>query len=179
MRYAVFFRNIMLGRAGSPSRTQLLDALEAAGAVRAVSFQAHGNAAFDATDATAAKRILAATRERLRACCGWDDVACVRGMRALARQVASTPFAGISLEDVHERCVTFLPKRTASMPALPIHGARGDFEILAATADAVYSVTRLVGGRPGNVTGHLQRLLGMPLTTRNWNTVERLLERHG
>ena len=39
----------------------------------------------------------------------------------------------------------------------------------------IFSVTRLVGGRPGTMGGVLERALGRALTTRNWNTIERIV----
>lgn len=179
MRFAAFFRNLNLGRAGSPDRAGLVAALVEAGASEVASFRAHGNAAFSATGIGTARRIAATAGARLHATCGWDEPVFVRSMKYLGTLVAAEPFAEAPPGDIHERCVTFLPVHTGTLPPLPIAGPRGDFEVFAVRGGEAFGVTRLVGGRPGNVTGHLERLLGTRLTTRNWNTVALLVQRHG
>jgi uncharacterized protein (DUF1697 family) len=179
MRFAAFFRTLTLGRAGSPDRAGLVAALAAAGASEVAAFRAHGNAAFSAGGIGAARRIADAAGAHLRATCGWDQPVFVRSMEYLEKLVAAEPFAEAPPGAIHERCVTFLPGRTGTLPPLPIAGARGDFEVFAVRGGEAFSVTRLVGGRPGNVTGHLERLLGTRLTSRNWNTVALLVQRHG
>lgn len=178
MRFAAFFRNLNLGRAGSPTRTQFVDALEAAGARAVVSVLSHGNAAFSATNARQAGALAQAACERLRKACGWTGAVHVRSVDYLARLIDAAPFAVAPVDGVHERCVTFLAPGTA-LPPLPLTSTRQDLAIFHANASEAFSITRLVGGRPGNVNGLLERLLRAPLTTRNWNTVVRVIERHG
>lgn len=178
MRFAAFFRNLNLGRAGSPTRSQFVEALEAAGARKVVSVLSHGNAAFDAADAPRAGALAQAACARLRGACGWSGTVHVRSVDYLARLIDAAPFAGSPVDGVHERCVTFLPAG-ATLPALPLASARNDLAVCHASAGEAFSITRLVNGRPGNVNGLLERLLCTPLTTRNWNTVVRVVERHG
>ena len=45
-------------------------------------------------------------------------------------------------------------------------------------ADAVFSVVRVVGRSPGSPNAFLEKLLGLPATTRVWNTVVRLVDKH-
>lgn len=177
MRYAAFFRNLLLGRAGHPTRAQFIAALDAAGAREVVSLQAHGNAAFSAGSARQAAAIAGAACEDLRLRCGWRGTAHVRSMARLAELIDQQPFAAVSADGIHERCVTFLPAVPKPAPSLPIVGTRGDLEIFRFDGAEAFSVTRLVGSRPGNVNALLERLLQTPLTTRNWNTVVRVVER--
>ena len=48
MRFAAFFRNLNLGRPGSPDRAQFIRSMEEAGARAVASVLSHGNAAFSA-----------------------------------------------------------------------------------------------------------------------------------
>lgn len=179
MRFAAFFRNLNLGRTGHPTTAQFTAALEAAGARDAVSVLSHGNAAFSAPGARQATLIAQAACIHMQHTCGWNGAVHVRSIRQLARLIAAEPFATAPADGIHERCVTFLPANTAGLPALPLCSARRDLEIFRIEGGEAFSVTRLVGGRPGNVNGLLERLLRAPLTSRNWNTVMRVVERHG
>lgn len=177
MRYAAFFRNLLLGRSGHPTRAQFIAALEAAGAREVVSLQAHGNAAFSAGSARQAATVARTACEDLHIRCGWQGTAHVRSMARLAELIDRQPFAAVPTDGIHERCVTFLPAAPSPAPALPIVGRRGDLQVFRFDGAEAFSVTRLVGGRPGNVNALLERLLQAPLTTRNWNTVVRVVER--
>jgi hypothetical protein len=42
----------------------------------------------------------------------------------------------------------------------------------------VMSVTRLVEGRGGNVNRMIEKALSCAATTRNWNTIERIVKLH-
>ncbi|MFC5743808.1 DUF1697 domain-containing protein [Dyella tabacisoli] len=177
MRFAAFFRNVNFGHVGSPIKAQFIAAFEAVGAQDMSSFLTHGNASFSASNAAEAISLADAAREQLRRVCGWDGVAYTRSITYLAKRVASDPFVGAPQDDINDCCVTFLPDRLSEMPVTPIVVPRRDMEVFDVRAGEAFSVTRLVGGRVGNVNGLLERLLKAPLTTRNWNTVVRLVER--
>jgi uncharacterized protein (DUF1697 family) len=178
MRFAAFFRNLNLGRPGSPDRAQFVAAMEAAGAREVVSVLSHGNAAFNAGNQTQAVRLMTAACGHLHEACGWNGTVHVRSFGHLARLIEAAPFAAAPVDDVHERCVTFLPAHVA-LTALPLASARRDLEVFRASPTEAFSITRLVDGRPGGVNALLERLVKAPLTTRNWNTVVRVVERHG
>lgn len=177
MRFAAFFRNVNFGHAGSPDKAQFIAAFDAAGAKHADSFLTHGNASFSAASAGEARTLVDEVCQRLRQVCAWDGVAHTRSMAYLAGRVAADPFMAAPQDDINERCVTFLPDHFEGMPDTPIVVPRRDLEVFAFQASEAYSVTRLVNGRPGNINGLLERLLKTPLTTRNWNTVVRLVQR--
>lgn len=177
MHFAAFFRNLNLGRPGSPSKTQLIAAFETAGATEVASVLSHGNVVFSAPGLRQARTIAGAASAQLRIACGLDEPVFVRSQKSLAELVASEPFAAAPDDDVHERCVTFLPPGITQRLATPIVTARRDAEIFHFRQDEVFSVTRLIGGRPGPVNALLERALRTRLTTRSWNTVIRLAER--
>jgi len=53
--------------------------------------------------------------------------------------------------DVNERCVTFLSDGRNWSDELPLSSPRGDVTLFAVSGAAVFSVTRLVGDRPGTL----------------------------
>ncbi|HEY0232789.1 MAG TPA: DUF1697 domain-containing protein [Dokdonella sp.] len=176
MRLAAFFRNLNLGRAGSPTKAQLVAAFEAAGAHDVLSVHAHGNVAFSAAGVRTGRAIAAAASEQLRLLCGLDEPVFVRSVNYLAGLIAARPFASAPADDIHEQCVTFLPHAIAALTELPIVSARRDAEIFAFVPGEAFSVTRLVSGRPGAVNALLERRLRTRLTSRSWTTVERMAQ---
>ena len=178
-RYAAFFRNVNLGRPGKPTRAQFIEAFESAGGKEVASFQAHGNAVFQASGAREAARITDAARAGLRKACGLEEAIQLRALRHLAALVREDPFAGAPRDDIYAQCVTFIPAMRRAWPEGPIIAPRREVEVLARAGGEVFSVIREVNGRPGNVNALLERLLGVPVTTRAWSTVQRLVRTHG
>jgi len=100
----------------------------------------------------------------------------VRSLEALRSSVATSPFASAPIPDPHERCVSFCDCDLTPLE-LPITTTRGDALTFASTPGEAYSVTRMIDGRAGNPGKTLEALLDAPVTTRNWNTVERIVAR--
>ena len=172
--HVAFHRNVTHGRNGI-TRDGLIAAYRDAGAVAADTFLASGNVAFGADDAEAvAGRVRALLRERV----GFDEPAFVRSLAHLAALVEADPFAGRDAADVFERFVTFFPTPPTGLPALPITTPRGDMVVFRVEGAEAFGETRLVDGRPGAATAPFERMTGGPVTSRNWNTVCRLVARY-
>lgn len=81
------------------------------------------------------------------------------------------------------RCViseleaTFTENSVATLK-LPIISPRQDAYIFASEGTDLFSVTRLIDGRGGNVNRVIEKSLLCAATTRNWNTIERIVKLH-
>lgn len=175
MRFAIFFRNLNFGHAGSPTRTQFLQALDEGGAREAVSILSHGTAVFSSATDEQASSVVVSACSRLQTLCGWQDAVHIRRIADLARLVASEPFSTGPQDEIYERCVTFLPLGAGEALSVPIISTRRDIEVFGVLPDIALGVVRLVNGRPGNINALLERLTAARLTTRNWNTVARVV----
>jgi uncharacterized protein (DUF1697 family) len=178
MKYAVFFRNVNLGRPHCPSRVQLEQAFEAAGAQAAASFLTNGTLVFSPSPGVRPRKLLAAAYRLLQRECGLREPAFLRSLPDLAGLVAQDPFAAIDPGSVYERCVSFLHPDMAVPLTLPPPPRRGDVELLRFTDAEALSISRKVGNTPGSPNALLEKLFGLPATTRSWNTVLRLVEKH-
>jgi len=167
-RSVAFVRNVMVGRGGL-TRDVLVGIFADAGADRPVSHLATGNVSFgDTGDATD----LGEHVERaIASVIGRHEPVFIRTIDDLRRRIEDDPFRSPPFDDVHERCVSFTRAPVGGLE-LPMGTTRGDAVAFAARDGGIYSVTRLVGGRPGTMGKVLERALGQPVTTRNWNTVE-------
>jgi uncharacterized protein (DUF1697 family) len=115
----------------------------------------------------------------MRDLCGLREPAFVRSVDELAALVAAEPFADALVEGESFRCVSFLGGHREPLPALPFTTPRGDIEFLSATGAEVFSIAHVVGRSAGSPNAWLERTLRAQATTRNWRTVERLVDRFG
>jgi uncharacterized protein (DUF1697 family) len=178
MKHAAFFRNTNLGRPKSPNRTQFEGAFLDAGAACAQSFLTNGTLVFEASKERA-DTIAELARKHLHDVCGLVEPVFVRSVPQLATLVASEPFGAFDLSNVYECCATFLASRSAPKVTVPQQSTRGDVEIIGTRGDVVFSFSRKFGASPGSPNALLEKLLAAKTTTRNWNTIVRLVAKHG
>ena len=176
MKYVAFMRNVMIGRRGL-ERSLLIDAFERHGAKTANSFLATGNVVFEA-DAKTAAAIVARVSKVLLTKINLTEPMFIRSMDTLITLNESNPFGAAPSEDVYERCVTFLQEGALRIETLPFQSVRSDFVAFLGTTTEVFSITRLINGRPGQVGKWIEEQVGKPVTTRNWNTVERIIKNY-
>ncbi len=173
-RYAVFIRNVMVGRQGL-TQIELLRAFTAAGALEPVSHLSTGNVSCDLREPVALFR--ARVEAALAAILKRSEPVFVRPLAALRAQAARDPFAEAPKDRIHERCVLFTGAQVTAL-AVPLETARGDAVVFAVDGPDVFAITRLVGGRPGSPGRLVEKALGRPLTTRNWNTILHILAKN-
>lgn len=179
MKHVVFFRNVNLGRPNCPSKTQLEDAFISVGADTATSFQTNGTLVFSAPGRGSGANLVKSACLKLSAVCGLKEPAMVRSMKELCALVETAPFSGIELANVYECCASFLAPKRVELPVAPFESNRGDVEILSLNRSIALSLSRKFGASPGSPNAFLERTLKIPVTTRNWNTVIRLVGKHG
>lgn len=178
MQHVAFFRNLNLGRTNCPTRIQLEQAFLDAGAHTAASFLTNGTLVFETGPKAKPDALLRKAAKHLQAVCGLEEPGFVRSVPYLAELVASAPFAKADTSRVYECCVTFLHADAQAPGPLPIQSKRQDLELLACTDREVFSLSYKVGSSPGSPNAFLEKLLALPATTRNWNTVSRLVTKY-
>lgn len=176
MMYFAFLRNVMIGRKGITA-AGLVRNFEEHGAAGARSFISTGNLVFwyEGDDL---ERLAADVSAAIRRETGNEVAVFIRSRDYLLQLDGQNLFAGASwpAEEIFERLVTFLPKGVSFNVDLPFYSRRQDIEIFAAAAGELFSVNRLVEGRTSTAGTVIEKLAGAPVTTRNWNTIERLLQ---
>ena len=178
MRYAVFFRNLNLGRPRCPTRVQLETAFLEAGAIRAESFLTNGTLAFEAGSPRSAKRIVAVASRSMAASCGLEEPGFLRDIPYLAELVDAAPFESIDPRTVYDCYITFV-HRDAVLPGdLPLVSPRGDVQVIRLTGTEALCVAHKFGKSPGSPNAFIEKALALPSTTRAWNTVVRLVRRY-
>jgi hypothetical protein len=180
--YALFYRNLNLGHAGSPDRRGLEQALLDAGASAARSFQTNGTVLLTADDP---QRSVMGAAHSLRAGWGYDDAAFVVPLAALQATAATGPLGGVLPDETYRETVTFCEALGADTPtfawpyALPWTSAHGDVDLLHTGEGMALGRIRRRGTGVGNPTKEIERELGIRVTTRTFGTIQRLLKAAG
>ena len=179
MRFAAFFRNLNLGRPRCPTREQLESAFLEAGASAAASFLTNGTIAFEATGSRAASKIAARACASMASACGLEEPAFLREMAYLQELVAARSVRG-SRSQRRVRLLRHLSAQGCDRPdaGLPRESPRGDVAIVRLTGAEALCIARQQGKSPGSPNAFLEKALGLPATTRAWNTVVRLVDKH-
>jgi uncharacterized protein (DUF1697 family) len=106
---------------------------------------------------------------------GLDVTVLVRTPAQLAKVVAANPLVqgGVDPTKLH---VTFLASKPARAQVDALNGRRYAPDEFAVVGDTVYLLCPNGYGRTKINNGYFERTLGMAATTRNWKTVNQLLE---
>jgi Protein of unknown function (DUF1697) len=161
-----FFRNLNLGqrRSHSPTRPELLDAFERAGATSATNFQVNGTIIFEsgADPQALADDVV----DRLTPVCGYDDAVLVRPVPwILDLELDTGPQAEVSFFDGPDPFPETLPWEVP------------DAGLTVVRADARHAVSLNDLERTSGATWTLERRLGMKVTSRGVPTMVRLQAR--
>ena len=178
-KHVAFFRNLNLGRPNCPTKVQFEEAFAAAGAVSASSFLTNGTMVFTTRSGSQSQRVFNGACEILRRTCGLKEPGYIRTIDYLTQLIALDPFVEIESNSVHTCCASFLHATNGlSALQLPLESKRRDVKVLQLTHSEAFSVSIKVGNTPGSPNAFLEKLLGLPVTTRSWNTVVRLVQKH-
>lgn len=168
MNSVAFFRNLNLGHPGSPTGAELVEAFGGPGVARC--FQSNGTVLFEAVDPgqATAQAIL-----QLRAA-GFRHPVIARPLEQVRRAVAETPPVDPT-EGTYRSMVSFYDVHEVPHVQLPYRSANGLVEIRTLGPAFAHSVCWKPRRTAGNVTGSLEQLLSVPVTTRTVATLQRLV----
>ena len=175
-RYAAFLRGINVGGRRAFAMAAVREAFAAAGCQRVSTVLATGNVVFDydadSGDGQLADLIGAALLTRF----GLGIRLALRPVEALRRLVEAEPFGGAAVTPETRLYLTLLDEAPTAPPTLPYAFTRCTGTIVACRESDVCSIIHLTpqGGTP-EMMAELEKLFGPNITTRNWNTVTRIL----
>ena len=178
MKFVAFVRNVNLGQPGSPTRAQLESAFLLAGAGEAASFMSNGTLAFSVSRSRLAQGTARRACEILSDVCGLKEPVFVQSLVHLAQLAAEKPFADFDTSAISERCMSFFEPRAMAKLKAPLESERKDCLVFRIGEGEALSITRTIGGKAGYPNLVLEKALGLPVTTRSWTTILRLVARH-
>jgi len=135
-----------------------------------------GNVVFDAQEASKST-LVKQIEEALTKAFGYEIPVILRAVREIQEMVDSNPFEKVKVTPDTRLYVTFLSEKPRSSIRIPYESPERDLKILTIQDGAVFHVVTLETGR--GTTGAmaaLEKLFGKRVTTRNWNTVIKMLK---
>jgi uncharacterized protein (DUF1697 family) len=175
-RYVAFLRAINVAGHGLIKMSDLRDAFATSGASAVKTYIQSGNVVFDAARETA-PLVFKRVHTRLRAMLGEEPVVMYRQARALERVLLLDPFKDVRAESGVKIYVTFLLHKPKAMPTPPVVWHKERIEALAIEGLDLFVVSRpLEDGRYGFPNLPVEKTLGVPATSRNWNTLRRVVD---
>jgi len=177
MRYAAFLRGINVGGHKPIKMTELKKAFENAGFTEVRTILASGNVVFTSEQSNQ-NSLRHFIESELQKALGKDFAVILRSMDELKRLYLFNPFKDIEITPSIRLYVTFLAEKTAPRSiALPYTSLQNEFTILYSTTREVFSVLDLsIGKGTPEIMNLLEKEFGQDITTRNWNTILKVLK---
>ncbi len=168
-RYVAFLRGVNVGGHGAVKMEDLRQVFQSLGFTECRTVLASGNVLF-ASRPTDPGRL----EKKISQALGGSVM--VRPVSDLRKLAASSPFEKIPVTPQTRFSVTFKTRDARSDLAIPYESPEKDFWIVRVTPGEILSALVLSPGRgTSEAMAFLEREFGSQITTRNWNTVERIL----
>jgi uncharacterized protein (DUF1697 family) len=175
IQYVAFLRGINVGGV-TVKMDKLKKVFEAIGFSNVKTLLASGNVLFSAPSASQSA-LVKKIEAKLDTAFGRAIGVLVRKIEELRRLAEANPFAGIKVTPQTRLYVTFLSEKTTSSLKIPYISSDKNFKIIRATENEVYSVATLSpNSRTVDLMSILEKEFGRKVTTRNWNTIEKVLK---
>lgn len=179
MDFIALLRGINVGGNKKVPMADAKKVFEGLGFTEVRTFLASGNIRFKVAKGRPTLEELTATLEAaLKKKFGFEIPVLLRSLDSIQSLVKENPFKGIPVTPETRLYVTFIEGKPLVELKLPYETPEKDFKILCKTKDgAVCSVLTLLRGR-GSVDAMtiLEKTYGKKITTRNWNTVLKLIK---
>lgn len=175
-RYVALLRGINVGGNKKVPMADLKKMLEKMGYTNVKTLLNSGNAMFDA-DETSAKRLRDAIESGIEKTFGFGAHTIIRSIGEIEQLIKANPFKGIKVTPATRLYVTFLTDKPTSTLKIPYQSADKLYRILSVDDSCICSVLTVTDTK--NTTDAmkiLEKEYGKNLTTRNWNTVEKMVQ---
>jgi len=174
--HVAFLRGINVGGNRLIKMADLKKAFESLGLGSVQTLIASGNVAFAAKD-TNSDVLTHKIQDKLKKAFGHDIPVILRTADQLRKMAAANPFKSVNVNPATRFYVTFLAESTKARLKIPYESPKKDFRILKTTNVEIFS---LVDASKGSGTlesmAFIEKEFGKNVTTRNWNTINRMLE---
>jgi len=176
IRYVAFLRAINVAGQKLIKMDELARIFTAAGFKNARTYIQSGNVIFDATSANTValrKKIERALQDVL----GYEVTVILMPLAVIEEIVKRNPFKKIKTDGETVPFVVFLAEEPQRTPKLPLISITENLDVFAVRDRVAFVVARRKkNGGGGFPNKFVEKELGVPGTTRNWNTVNKILK---
>jgi uncharacterized protein (DUF1697 family) len=176
IEYVAFLRGINVGGNKLIKMADLRQVFERSRFKNVRTYIQSGNVIF-ATEETDAPALTKKIEKKIYQALGHEVTVILRTVAELKECVKGDPFRSVESEEDVMRFVTFMAAEPVSQPRLPLLIAKENAEILAIiNRAAFFACRRKKNGMFGFPNSFFEKELGVAATTRNWRTVNKILE---
>ena len=175
--YAAFLRGINVGGNNLIKMEDLKKLFESLGFKNVKTLLASGNVKFEA-EKEKPSVLAGIIEEKLEKTYGGNISVTIRSIDDIKKIVDAEPFKKITVTPQTRLYVTFLPEKAKSSLKIPYSSQDNNFNIMQTTGNELFSVLTLSQDTNTiNLMNILDKEFGKKVTTRNWNTIEKLLKK--
>jgi uncharacterized protein (DUF1697 family) len=175
-KHIAFLRGINVGGHKPVRMDELRRAFEALGFQSVKTILASGNVLFDAPKASP-RSLVKAIEAKLETALGHPISLLLRSVGEIQKLADARPFRDIQVTPQTRLYVTFLTEKPKSELKIPYESPDESFTILRVSSSEVCSVLTLSPkGQTTGMMGFVEKTFGCNITTRNWNTITKILE---
>ena len=174
-RYVAFLRAINVAGQKLIKMQELARIFAAAGFKNVQTYIQSGNVIFDSKSTNSAA--LSKKIERtLQQALGYEVTIILRTLAELEALVKRSPFKKIKTGEEVGLFVVFLSHQPEATPKLPLISIKENLEVFEIKDGAAFVVARrMPNGRSGSPNAFAEKEFGVVGTTRNWNTVNKIV----
>jgi uncharacterized protein (DUF1697 family) len=174
MKYIAFLRGINVGGNTLIKMDALRNSFEALGFENVKTLLASGNVVFETT-ITDVNALTKKIEEKLKDTFGFPITVMLRSREEVAGLINANPFKNIEVTANTRQHVTFLSEQQKTHLKIPYESAEDGFNILYFSGKEVCSTVEVssTGGTP-ELMKMLEQEFGKKVTTRTWNTVNKV-----
>jgi uncharacterized protein (DUF1697 family)/GNAT superfamily N-acetyltransferase len=174
-RYVAFLRGINVGGKKIIKMEELNKIFTSAGFLKVRTLIQSGNVIFNSTSGQIAK-LNKEIADLIRKNLGFDVEVFVKSLQELKEIFLSDPFAERKSTGRSKLYLSLLSSPPSKKPYLPFFSEKKDVEIFRIDHDMAFIITHEINGRYGFPNNFFEETLGVTATTRNWNTIEKLVK---
>ncbi len=176
VKYVALLRGINVGGHKKIKMADLQDTFASLGFQNVKTLLASGNVLFQASE-TSTDALARRIEEQIETSLGFSVGVILRTIEQIQQIADSQPFKGISVTPDTRFYVSFLAEKAKHRLKIPYESPGSDFRILRVSDGEVFSVLTLnSNSRSVDAMSILEKEFGRKITTRNWNTVSKILD---
>ncbi|UJH91717.1 DUF1697 domain-containing protein [Antarcticibacterium sp. 1MA-6-2] len=174
--YIAFLRGINVGGHHKIAMAELKKELEGIGMKNVHTLLNSGNVIFY-SESVGVEKLEEKITEHLKTTYGFAVPVIITTAEEIRKLYTFAPFQDIAITKDIRLYVSFLKKNRDPLPDLPWTTPDESFSIINQVGKAVFSVLDVSASKTTNAMKFLEDFFGKDITTRNWNTVERILKK--
>ena len=174
IKYVALFRGINVGGNKKVNMEALRNMMASVGYKNIKTILNSGNLIFESSK-TSEGNLIKIIEENFTKTFGFESKVMVRTISEIELFLNLDPFKNIQQDKNTQLYVTFLPEKKKSSLNIPYSTPEKDFQILQIVEREVFWLINKLNAKTVDAMAFIEKEFGKNVTTRNWNTVEKIV----